>query len=95
MSIDNSTVKKVAKLARIKIDPKEEHNLKCELNNILEWVDKLQKVDTKNTEPMLSVSNESMPLREDKVTSEIENDQILLNAPEKKAGFFVVPKVVE
>ena len=95
MSIDNSTVKKVAKLARIKIDPKEEHNLKCELNNILEWVDKLQKVDTKNTEPMLSVSNESMPLREDKVTSKIENDQILLNAPEKKAGFFVVPKVVE
>ena len=48
MSIDNSTVKKVAKLARIKIDPKEEHNLKCELNNILGWVDKLQKVDTKN-----------------------------------------------
>ena len=47
MSIDNSTVKKVAKLARIKIDPKEEHSLKCELNNILEWVDKLQKVDTK------------------------------------------------
>ena len=95
MSIDNSTVKKVAKLARIKIDPKEEHNLKLELNNILEWVDKLQKVDTKNIEPMLSVSNEPMPLREDKVTSKIENDQILLNAPEKKAGFFVVPKVVE
>lgn len=95
MSIDNSTVKKVAKLARIKIDPKEEHSLKCELNNILEWVDKLQKVDTKNTEPMLSVSNEPMPLREDNVTSKIENDQILSNAPEKKAGFFVVPKVVE
>tara|TARA_B100000035_G_scaffold114877_1_gene97334 strand:+ start:4647 stop:4934 length:288 start_codon:yes stop_codon:yes gene_type:complete len=95
MSIDNSTVKKVAKLARIKIDPKEEHNLKLELNNILEWVDKLQKVDTKNIEPMLSVSNEPMPLREDKVTSKIENDQILLNAPEKKAGFFVVPRVVE
>ena len=95
MSIDNSTVKKVAKLARIKIDPKEEHNLKLELNNILEWVDKLQKVDTKNIEPMLSVSNEPMPLREDKVTSKIENDQILSNAPEKKAGFFVVPKVVE
>lgn len=95
MSIDNSTVKKVAKLARIKVDPKEEHNLKNELNNILEWVDKLQKVDTKNAEAMLSVSNEPMPMREDKVTSKIENEQILLNAPEKKAGFFVVPKVVE
>ena len=95
MSIDNSTVKKVAKLARIKVDLSEEENLKNELNNILEWVDKLQKVDTKNIEPMLSVSNEPMPMREDKVTSKLENNEILSNAPEKKAGFFVVPKVVE
>ena len=95
MSIDNSTVKKVAKLARIKVDIKDEENLKNELNNILEWVDKLQKVDTANIDPMLSVSNEPMPMREDKVTSKLENKQILSNAPEKKTGFFVVPKVVE
>ena len=95
MSIDNSTVKKVAKLARLKVDAKEEQNLKNELNNILEWVDKLQKVDTKNIDPMLSVSNEPMPMREDMVTSKLDNNQILSNAPEKKAGFFVVPKVVE
>ena len=95
MSIDNSTVKKVAKLARLEVDAKEEEILKNELNNILEWVDKLQKVDTENTDPMLSVSNEPMPMREDKVTSKLENKQILSNAPEKKTGFFVVPKVVE
>ena len=95
MSIDNSTVKKVAKLARLKVNAKEEQNLKNELNNILEWVDKLQKVDTENIAPMLSVSNEPMPMREDTVTSKIDNKQILSNAPEKKAGFFVVPKVVE
>ena len=95
MSIDNSTVKKVAKLARLKVDAKEEQNLKNELNNILEWVDKLQKVDTENIDPMLSVSNEPMPMREDIVTSKLDNEQILSNAPEKKAGFFVVPKVVE
>ena len=95
MSIDNSTVKKVAKLARLKVDAEEEQNLKNELNNILEWVDKLQKVDTENIDPMLSVSNEPMPMREDMVTSKLDNKQILSNAPEKKAGFFVVPKVVE
>ena len=94
MSIDNSTVKKVAKLARLKVDAKEEQNLKNELNNILEWVDKLQKVDTENIDPMLSVSNEPMSMREDMVTSKLDNKQILSNAPEKKAGFFVVPKVV-
>ena len=95
MSIDNSTVKKVAKLARLKVDAKEEQNLKNELNNILEWVDKLQKVNTENIDPMLSVSNEPMSMREDMVTSKLDNKQILSNAPEKKAGFFVVPKVVE
>ena len=95
MSIDNSTVKKVAKLARLKVDAKEEQNLKNELNNILEWVEKLQKVDTENIDPMLSVSDEPMPVREDIVTSKLDNKQILSNAPEKKAGFFVVPKVVE
>ena len=95
MSIDNSTVKKVAKLARLKVDAKEEQSLKNELNNILEWVDKLQKVNTDNIDPMLSVSNEPMPMREDMVTSKLDNKQILSNAPEKKAGFFVVPKVVE
>jgi aspartyl-tRNA(Asn)/glutamyl-tRNA(Gln) amidotransferase subunit C len=95
MSIDNSTVKKVAKLARLKVDAKEEQSLKNELNNILEWVDKLQKVNTDNIDPMLSVSNEPMPMREDIVTSKLDNKQILSNAPETKAGFFVVPKVVE
>ena len=95
MSIDNSIVKKVAKLARIKTTLEEEQSLKQELNNILDWVDKLQKVDTENIAPMLSVSNEPMPMREDIVTSKLDNKQILSNAPQKKAGFFVVPKVVE
>ena len=61
MSIDNSTVRKVAKLARIKInDHSSEERLKVELNNILGWIDELKKVDTSNTKPMLSVFNESI-----------------------------------
>ena len=95
MSIDNSIVKKVAKLARIKTTLEEEQSLKQELNNILDWVDKLQKVDTAKVDPMLSVFNESMPKREDDVSKKLDSNDILLNAPEKKAGFFVVPKVVE
>ena len=95
MPIDKETVKKVAKLAKIKISETEETNLIVELNNILGWVDELKKVDTENTEPMLSVFNESMIMREDKAISEITNDSVLKNAPESKSGFFVVPKVVE
>ena len=95
MSIDNSTVKKIAKLSKLEIDSTSENKMRDELNNILEWVDTLQQVNTDKIEPMLSVFNESMTLREDKV--EIDNNQndILSNAPEKNSGFFVVPKVIE
>ena len=95
MSIDNQTVRKVSKLAKIKINEKEETKLIKELNNILGWVDELKKVDTEQIEPMLSVFNESMVMRKDEVSSEISDELVLKNAPESKSGFFVVPKVVE
>ena len=95
MSIDNQTVKKVSKLAKIRINEKEETKLIVELNNILGWVDELKKVDTEQIEPMLSVFNESMVMRKDEVSSETSDELVLKNAPESKSGFFVVPKVVE
>ena len=96
MSIDNSTVRKVAQLARIDIQDKvDEEKLIKELNNILGWVDELKKIDTKNVEPMLSVFNESMPQRKDKPSKDFTVDEILKNAPEKNSNFFIVPKVVE
>ena len=95
MSIDNQTVKKVSKLAKIRINEKEETKLIVELNNILGWVDELKKVDTEQIEPMLSVFNESMIMRKDKVSSEMSDKLVLKNAPKSKSGFFVVPKVIE
>ena len=95
MSIDNKTVKKVSKLAKIRINEREESKLIEELNNILGWVDELKKVDTEKIEPMLSVFNESMVMRKDEVSSATSDELVLKNAPESKSGFFVVPKVVE
>jgi len=95
MSIDNSTVKKVATLARIQLNEEEEVSLIDELNNILGWIDELQKVNTQNIEPMLSVFNESMHMRKDHPNSNYSNEQIIKNAPDSNSGFFVVPKVVE
>ena len=95
MSIDNKTVRKVSKLAKIRINEQEEKKLIEELNNILGWVDELKKVDTDKIEPMLSVFNESMVMRRDEVFSETSDELVLKNAPDSKSGFFVVPKVVE
>ena len=94
MSIDNSVVKKIANLSKINLSDKELENFKHELNKILDWVDDLKKVDTKMVEPMLSVFNENMKMREDKV-EQTKTNEILSNAPEKKESFFVVPKVIE
>ncbi len=95
MSIDNSTVKKVALLARIEIQKNDEAALIDELNNIIGWVDELKKVNTEDIEPMLSVFNETMNMRKDNPQSNYTNELILKNSPENNAGFFVVPKVVE
>ena len=90
MSVDNSIVKKIANLSKINIDEVQEEVLKNELNNILNWVDELKKVDTNKTEPMLSVFNESMIMREDTVNTETSSRKVLENAPEKESGFFAV-----
>ena len=88
MSIDNSIVRKVGKLAKIKIKESEENKLLGELNNILGWVDELKKVDTEGVEPMLSVFNESMNMRDDKSDSKFSNNLITKNSPEKISWFF-------
>ena len=95
MSIDNSIVKKISKLSKLKIRSDSEDKMAEELNNILNWVESLQEVNTEEIEPLLSVLNEKMPLRDDKVVVDDNQGDILNNAPEKKSGFFVVPKVVE
>ena len=95
MSIDNSIVKKISKLSKLKIRPGSEDKMAEELNNILNWVESLQEVNTEEIEPLLSVLNEKMPLRDDEVVMDDNQGDILNNAPEKKSGVFVVPKVVE
>lgn len=95
MSIDKNTVRKVAKLARIKTTDAEEDVLTVELNNILKLVAQLNEVNTDGVEPLTSVIDMNLPQREDKVTDGGMAQKILTNAPEETAGFFVVPKVVE
>lgn len=95
MSIDKNTVRKVAKLARIRTTDAEEEVLTKELNNILGLVAQLNEVNTDGVEPLTSVIDMNLPMREDVVTDGAIPEKILKNAPEQTAGFFVVPKVVE
>ncbi|PAX09705.1 Asp-tRNA(Asn)/Glu-tRNA(Gln) amidotransferase subunit GatC [Sphingomonas lenta] len=95
MSVDEATVKRIAKLARIAISDEEAHHYTPELNNILGWIEQLGEVDTSGVEPMTAVIPNKLRLREDEVTDGGIRDQVLANAPQAEHGFFTVPKVIE
>lgn len=95
MSIDSSTVKKVASLARIAVSDEEAERLVPELNNILGWVEQLGEVDVTGVEPMTAVIPNALRLRDDAITDGNVRDKVLANAPQAEHGFFAVPKVIE
>ena len=95
MSIDKNQVKKVAKLSRISLDDSKLESLSKDLDSILNFVEQLNKVETKKTEPLTSIVDKTLEPRNDKVYYGKIKDQILKNSPDKNEEFFIVPKVVE
>ena len=95
MSIDKNQVKKVAKLSRISLDEKKLESLSKDLALILNFVEELNKLDTKKTEALTSIVNKTLEPRKDKINDGEIKDQILKNSPDKNEEFFIVPKVVE
>ena len=95
MSLTDADVKKVARLARIKMTDAELAQHKEKLSGIIEFVEQLSEVNTDNVEPLSSVVDIELRLREDKVTEGNIVKDILKNAPEELEDFFAVPKVVE
>ena len=95
MSIDKDTVKHIAKLARISLDEKKINSLSKDLSSIIEFIQKLNELNTEKIIPLTSIINASLQSRKDEVLDGKIRDQILKNSPEKNEEFFVVPKVIE
>ena len=95
MDVDEALVRKVARLARIKVSDDEVANLKGELSSILQWVEQLGEVNTDDVEPMISVEVMAMKKREDVVNDGGFAETIVKNAPKSEDNYFMVPKVVE
>ncbi len=95
MSVDQATVRHIARLARIAVTDEESEALEGDLNAILNWVEQLESVNTDGVEPMTSVVQMDMKKRDDVVNDGGCADDIVANAPAKDDHFFVVPKVVE
>ena len=93
--IDLDTLKKLGKLSRIPIDKTGSNKLMEDLNKIIGFIEQLNEVRTDSVSPLSSVTGHNLPIREDVVNDGNKYNDVLKNAPEKKSGYFVVPKVIE
>ena len=95
MSLDPATVRRIAKLARIRVTEEQVAPLQAQLNGILGWIDQLNEVDVEGVAPLTGAADMALRLRADGVTDGGIAEQVLANAPDRVGAFFTVPKVVE
>ena len=94
-TISDETMEYVGILAKLELSEKEKQQAKKDMEKMLDYIDKLNELDTSGIEPMSHVFPVQNVFREDVVTNGDDSGNILKNAPEEKEGAFVVPKTVE
>jgi aspartyl-tRNA(Asn)/glutamyl-tRNA(Gln) amidotransferase subunit C len=95
MSINRAQVEHVAKLARLSLSEEEKTQFTSQLNDILQFAEKLNELDTEHVEPTSHVYPVVNVMREDKIKPSLDREKVLLNAPDQKDGSFRVPAVFE
>jgi aspartyl-tRNA(Asn)/glutamyl-tRNA(Gln) amidotransferase subunit C len=95
MKISKQEVEHVARLARLELSEGEKDRLIDQLSNILTYVETLNGLDTKGVEPTSHVLDIKNVMRDDVSAPSLPQEQALANAPEKAAGHFKVPKIIE
>lgn len=95
MALTDKDVKKIAKLARIRLSEDDVAHYGREINGILKWIEQLSEVNTDGVAALASVSDQPLPWRTDVVTDGNIQEQVLKNAPNASYGCFAVPKVIE
>lgn len=95
MKLTREEVAKAALLARLRLTSEEQEQLTGQLDKILQYMEKLDQLDTANVEPFTHAVDTVNALREDKILNRPAIDALLANAPERDGGFFKVPKIIE
>jgi aspartyl-tRNA(Asn)/glutamyl-tRNA(Gln) amidotransferase subunit C len=95
VAITRDEVRRVASLARLRLETDEETRLTADLDNILESFARLQAVDTSGVEPTAHVEDMSAVMREDVASNPPASDALLANAPARSGRHFRVPKIIE
>lgn len=95
MKINESDIKKVAKLARLELSPEEMDEYSIQLSGILEYVDKINELDTSSVEAADHIVEVSNVFRKDSVGGSFKKGELQSVAPDFRDGYIVVPKVIE
>jgi aspartyl-tRNA(Asn)/glutamyl-tRNA(Gln) amidotransferase subunit C len=95
MKITDELIDELAHLARLEFASEEKQSLKTDLEHMINFVEKLNEVNTDGVEPLLHMSARMNVLREDEVQGSASRDEALRNAPAKNEAFFLVPKVIK
>lgn len=92
--ISDETIEYVGILAKLELSEEEKEAAKKDMGSMLDYIDKLNELDTSSVEPMSHVFPVNNVFREDIVTNGDGTEQTLANAPEQKDDSFVVPKTI-
>ena len=95
VKISRDQIRHVALLARLALTPDEEEQLTTTLDQILEHMDQLNRLDTADVEPTAHIVAVDTPWREDVVTNAPDTEALLANAPARDDDLFLVPKIIE
>ena len=95
MDFDKNSLLKLGKLSKIKIDDNKLSSLSKDLGSILNFIDRLQSLDTEEVDPTSNSLDQPLVMRDDIAIDKNSANEILENAPEKELDFFSVPKVIE
>jgi len=95
MKIDETTVDKISGLSKLSFDGIEKEEIISDMNKMLDFVSKLEEVDTEGVEPLIHITSFENVLREDDAHTSTTQSEALKNAPAKDATYFRMPKVIE
>ncbi len=95
MKVNSKLVERLADLAKLEFDDASRQSIEQDLEQIIDFVDKLGEVDTEGIEPLVYVNDDVNVLREDEVKQELTREEALKNAPLKDSDYIKVPKVLK
>ena len=95
MAVSKEEVGKIADLARLYLDEAETERMTRDMNDILDYMEKLNRVDTENVSPLSWLEGKQTPMQSDEIKKFDNTESALKNSPRSEGRFFIVPKVIE